>query len=70
MRFAVIVGYTNKANIVFCSACWREKAPGDRRPNTVLVTENLDGPDDNFWIVDICEGCGREVKYKDSQLLG
>jgi len=35
----------------------------------VLFTESTVDPDDNFWVVDACVGCGTNVKYKGATQL-
>lgn len=60
----VITGYMDASNSVFCSACWPERVEAGQRANQVLTD-----PDDNFWIVDNCAGCGSEVKYMTGLVL-
>jgi hypothetical protein len=68
---AMIAGYINDRDDVFCPGCWQGRAAGGASPTRVLVTENPADPDDNdnFWIVDICAECAAQVKYKGVTLL-
>lgn len=64
----MIVGYTDASSTVFCSTCWPERVEAGHRADQVL-TDDRDDPDDNFWMVDNCAGCGSEVKYTTAQVL-
>lgn len=63
------VGYINRAEQIFCTECWFAQAAAGARPSQVLQSEELDDPCDNFWVVDACQGCGRQVKYKAATVL-
>ncbi len=64
----MIVGYMDKSSTVFCSTCWPGQIEAGRHPSQVLTDDHHD-PDDNFWLVDNCDGCGNEVKYMSAQVL-
>jgi len=67
----MLVGYMDSEDGVFCPDCWKVMAQAGKHPDRVLdsVNPNDPAPNDNFWVVDNCEGCGHEVKYKDVRLL-
>jgi hypothetical protein len=58
----VIVGYVDESDTFFCQECWSGKVEAGHRAREVL-TDDRDEPDDNFWIVDNCTSCGRQIKY-------
>ncbi len=60
----MIVGYIDQEEHVFCADCWRIQATEGGRPSQILDDEEPDDPGDNFWIVDPCSSCGRQVKHK------
>jgi hypothetical protein len=66
----MIAGYADKDDVVFCAECWATRRPSGTRPDRTLDTEDPEDPDNNFWIVDPCETCGREVKYRTIRMLG
>lgn len=65
---AVIVGYMDASSTVFCSTCWPRQVEAGQHASQVL-SDDRDDPDDNFWVVDNCAGCGSEVKYMTAQVL-
>jgi hypothetical protein len=52
-----------------CSACWLQPLEAGAPPARVLDSDDDHEPDDNFWIVDNCAGCGREVRYRSARAL-
>jgi hypothetical protein len=66
----MIAGYVDKHDAIFCADCWVKKRATGRSPDRVLDTEDPDDPGNNFWIVDNCVSCGREVKYQATRMLG
>jgi hypothetical protein len=66
----MIAGYVDRDDLVFCAECWLKRLPAGSGPDHVLDTVDPDDPGSNFWIVDNCESCGREVKYQATRMLG
>jgi hypothetical protein len=62
---AMIAGYIDKEEQVYCPACWCERAQQGARPTEILVSD----AEETFWILDACEHCGDNVKYQASTLL-
>lgn len=56
------------SSTVFCSTCWPGQVEAGHHASQVL-TDGREEPDDNFWIVDNCAGCGNQVKYMTAQVL-
>lgn len=65
----MIVGYINDAEQVFCTECWSAQATAGARPSQVLDSDDPDDAEANFWVVDACAGCGRQVKYQAATAL-
>jgi hypothetical protein len=66
----MISGYVDQDELIFCADCWVKKRPEGSSADRVMDTEDPEDPGDNFWIVDNCEGCGKEVKYRSIRMLG
>ena len=64
-----IVGYFNGTEQVFCTECWPAQAVRGARPSLVLQSEDPDDPSGDFWVVDACQACGQQVKYKAATVL-
>lgn len=62
------VGYIDERGAVYCTACWRERVAGGAHPSQILDADD-DGTIDNFWIVDPCGECSREVRYRSVKVL-
>jgi hypothetical protein len=50
--------------------CWPKQRQEGNSPDRTLDTEDPEDPGNNFWIVDNCETCGHEVKYRAIKMLG
>ena len=66
----MIAGYVDKHEVIFCADCWPKQKQEGNSPDSTLDTEDPADPGDNFWIVDNCETCGQEVKYRAIKMLG
>lgn len=60
----MIVGYCDMNDAVYCTECWSAHAAAGAHPGQVLQSEEAYDPGDNFWTVDECTDCRRQVKYK------
>lgn len=65
----MIVGYITGSDEVVCAACWRREGRRAATADRVLDADSREGPDDQFWIVDTCAGCGAVVRYRDATLV-
>jgi hypothetical protein len=64
----MLVGYTDENELTFCHECWHRQVIRGSSPRSVLEQEDSDDPDDNFWLVDVCAGCGKQVAYRDPRM--
>jgi hypothetical protein len=65
----MIVGYIDQEERVFCTECWPSKTATGSRPSQLLDDEDPQDPHANFWVVDACTACAREVKYQSAMAL-
>jgi hypothetical protein len=65
----VKVGYIDTEDMLVCADCWQERLSLGARPARILDSGDDHEPDDNFWIVDNCVRCEREVRYRSIQAL-
>jgi hypothetical protein len=70
MRWLMIGGYVDQLGSMFCPDCWVNERPPGRDLDRVLNTEDAEDPNNTFWIVDRCERCGTDLKYKSITMLG
>jgi hypothetical protein len=65
----MIVGYLDEDEHVVCAGCWKLRAEAGARPGRILDSEDPEDTGANFWVVDACATCGREVKYQGTTAL-
>lgn len=63
------VGYIDAEEAIVCSACWPRRLESGARPLQLLDSDDDVDPENNFWIVDNCAKCDREVKYRSIRTL-
>lgn len=67
-RLGMMVGYEDASGGYVCAACWQDETRTERRANAVL-SDAPDEHDDDFWLCDYCERCGKTIMYRSQRLL-
>lgn len=63
-----LIGFVNSNYDFFCCSCWHERAEAGRSP-IGLAMGRWDIPNQDFFIVEVCQGCNAKIKYMVVEML-
>lgn len=63
-----LTGYVNADYDFFCSSCWKERAEAGQSP-IGLAMGRWDIANQDFFIIEVCQGCDAKIKYMVVEML-
>lgn len=63
-----LTGYVNAHYDFFCSSCWQQRAEAGQSP-IGLAMGRWDLATQDFFIIEVCQGCNGKIKYVVVEML-